>query len=110
MGEADAYVFSPVNTAINALHHRSLVLMARIAGHLGEVQDRQFFETRARQVEASINQQLFDTKRGIYVDGNTTEHPSMHANFYPLLAGIVPTVRQASVLDFVKSRAMACSV
>ncbi|HBR94604.1 MAG TPA: alpha-L-rhamnosidase [Opitutae bacterium] len=110
LGEADAYVFSPVNTAINALHHRSLILMARIAGHLGEVQDQQFFESRARQVAASINQQLFDTKRGIYVDGNATEHASLHANFYPLLAGIVPVARQAGVLDFVKSRAMACSV
>jgi hypothetical protein len=110
MGEADGYVFSPVNTAINGLHHRSLILMARIAAHLGEVKDRQFFETRARQVGASINAQLFDPERGIYVDGDTTKHASMHANFYPLLAGIVAEARQASVLDFVKSRGMACSV
>jgi hypothetical protein len=110
MGEADGYVFSPVNTAINALHHRSLILMARIAGHLNEPKDRQFFESRACQVGESINAQLFDAKRGIYVDGTATEHASQHANFYPLLAGIVPAARQVSVLDFVKSRGMRCSV
>ncbi len=109
-GEADGYVFSPVNTAVNALHHRSLVLMGRIARHIGQVNDCAFFELRARQVADSLNRKLFDASRGIYVDGNATEHASQHANFYPLLSGLVNEVRLPKVLSFIQSRGMSCSV
>ena len=109
-GEADGYVFSPVNTAVNALHHRSLVLMGQIARQLGKVSDVAFFELRARQVADSLNRKLFDLSRGIYIDGNTTEHASQHANFYPLLSGLVSEARLSKVLSFIRSRGMSCSV
>lgn len=109
-GETDGYVFTTFNTAINALHYRALVLMARIAAHLGNEADATFFRNRATLVAGSFHRRFFDSKRGIYVDGSDTDHASQHANFFPLMAGLVPREHTASVTAFVKSRGMACSV
>lgn len=109
-GETDGYVFTPVNTVLNALHHRSLVLMERIAGALGKEADRGFFAARAQAVARAVNTRLFDPGRGVYVDGDGTDHASQHANFFPLMTDIVPEKRIQSVVEFVKSRDMACSV
>lgn len=109
-GETDGYVFTPFNTVINALHYRALVLMRRIAGHLGNERDAGFFQGRAELVAASINRHFLDPRRGLYVDGSDTDHASLHANFFPMMAGLVPQERIATVAAFVKSRGMACSV
>lgn len=109
-GETDGYVFSEVNTAVNALHYRAVVLMERMARHIGQTQDAEAFRAQAARVAQSLNTQLWDAARGVYVDGNQTDHASQHANFHPLMAGMVPPERLHSVLDFVKSRDMACSV
>jgi hypothetical protein len=61
-------------------------------------------------VQAAIHEQLFDPDRGIYVDGVGTEHASLHANLFPLVFGIVPSKNRKTVIEFVKSRGMACSV
>jgi hypothetical protein len=53
---------------------------------------------------------LFDAKRGLYVDGEGSDHASIHANMIPLAFGLVPEDRQKSVADFVVSKGMACSV
>lgn len=38
-GETDRYVFSDINTVVNAFHYRNLVLMKKIAGVLGKEED-----------------------------------------------------------------------
>ena len=58
----------------------------------------------------AIDEKLFDAERGVYVDGEGTAHASLHANMFPLALGLVPEERVASVVEFVKSRGMACSV
>ena len=44
------------------------------------------------------------------MDGIGTDHASLHANMMPLAFGLVPEEHYESVVEFVKSRGMACSV
>ena len=109
-GETDGYVFKDVNTVVNALHFRSLVIMEKVAGLLGEKDDQQVFSLQAEKLKISFNQLLFDKKRGVYVDGIGTDHASQHGNMFPLAFGLVPPKDQESVIKFIQSRGLACSV
>jgi len=109
-GETDGFVFTDVNTVVNAYHYRALTLMARIAETLGKEADQQNFERKAARLKKSFNQILFDKKRGVYMDGIGTEHASLHANMFPLAFGLVEEKNEGSVMEFIRSRKMACSV
>ena len=109
-GETDGFVFTDVNTVVNAYHYRALTLMARIAETLGKEADQQHFAKKAARLKKSFNQVLFDHKRGVYTDGVGTEHASLHANMFPLAFGLVEKKYEKSVLAFIRSRKMACSV
>jgi len=110
LGEQDGYVFTDINTVVNAFYYQALILMSEITKVLRKDHDYGFFHERAEQVKKSINEKLFDRKRGIYVDGEGTEHAALHANMFPLAFGLVPDENKSSVVDFIKSRGMACSV
>ena len=109
-GETDGFVFTNLNTVVNAYHFHALQLMAQSAVALGKMDDADFFSGRAEKVKASFNQMLFDEKRGVYVDGLGTGHASLHANFFPLVFGLVPAAAKSCVIKFIASRGMACSV
>jgi hypothetical protein len=109
-GEADGYVFTETNTVVNAFHYRALVLMEQIARVLGRADDALFYERRAAQVKTASNAAFLEARRGIYVDGRGTDHASLHANLFPLAFGLVPDAHRRTVVDFIKSRGMACSV
>lgn len=109
-GERDGHVLVPVNTVVNAYHYRSLVLMARMAEAIGKTTDALRMGQAAAKVRRAVNERLFDARSGIYVDGEGTGHSSLHSNMFPLAFDMVPPERLAGVVDFVKSRGMACSV
>jgi len=109
-GERDGYELKDINTVVCAFHYRSLVLMSKIAKTLGKEADAKDFAVKAERVARTINEKLFDTERGVYIDGEGSTHASIHANMFPLSLGLVPPERQKSVVEFVKSRGMACSV
>ncbi|MHC5057057.1 MAG: alpha-L-rhamnosidase-related protein, partial [Planctomycetota bacterium] len=109
-GERDGYDIVDVNTVPNAMHYGTLVAMGRIARALGKHDDVRFFAERAALVRRSINEKLFDFGPGIYVDGEGSEHASLHANMFPLAFGLVPEERKGRVLEFVRAKGMACSV
>lgn len=109
-GERDNYAFKRINTVVNAFHYRALVLMGRIAEALGKDGDAKMFGARAEKVYKSFNRTFWDEENGVYLDGEGARHSSLHANMFPLALGLVPKKRQASVVEFVKSRGMACSV
>lgn len=110
MGERDGFVFEDYNTVINSLYYKNMQIMAEFSEVLGKDVEKQDFELRAAQAKKAINEQLFDKSTGAYVDGIGTDHSSIHANMFPLAFGIVPENRQASVVEFIKSRGMAASV
>ncbi|MBN1124122.1 MAG: family 78 glycoside hydrolase catalytic domain [Sedimentisphaerales bacterium] len=109
-GERDGHEMGAINTVVNALHYQALVLMARIAESLGQKEDSVNFEKCAQAVYKSFNNKLFDETKGVYVDGEGSLHSSLHANMFPLAFGLVPKERVQTVLQFIESRGMACSV
>ncbi|MDR0422554.1 MAG: family 78 glycoside hydrolase catalytic domain [Proteiniphilum sp.] len=109
-GETDGFVFTDVNTVVNAFHYRALTLMAQIAGTLGRTDDCRFYERRAAGLKRSFNTYLYDAGRGAYRDGIGTDHTSLHASMFPLAFGLVPEKQTGKVLQFIHSRGMACSV
>ncbi|MFC5624799.1 sulfatase-like hydrolase/transferase [Algoriphagus winogradskyi] len=110
MGEQDNFVFKPYNTVINAFYYENMRIMAEFAKVMGKPQEALEFEYRAAKVKKSLNEQMFDSERGVYVDGIDTDHASLHANMMPLAFGLVPEEHKESVVEFIKSRGMACSV
>lgn len=116
-GERDDYDMKPaVKTVVTAFHYRALVLLEKIATHLGKGADAREFAAMAEATRKAVNEKLWDESRGCYVDGldpksgNRSSHASAHANFFPLALGLVPEDRVARVAAFLKSKGMACSV
>jgi alpha-L-rhamnosidase len=109
-GETDGFVFKEYNTVVNAYHYKALCSLTNIARSLGYAEDARLFSLLAEKTRQAINQQMFDRKKGIYVDGIGTSHASLHANMFALAFEIVPEQFKTSVMDFVRSRGMACSV
>ena len=109
-GEHDGFVFKPYSTVINSFFYENMKIMAEFAKLLGKTQESLDFEYRAAKVKKAVNEQMFDKEKGIYVDGIGTDHSSLHANMMPLAFGLVPQEHYKTVVDFVKSRGMACSV
>lgn len=109
-GERDGYEMVEINTMVNSFYYRNLVLMSKIAGVLGKHDDSLFYHNESVRVRETINSKLLDKDKGIYVDGESSSHSSLHANMMPLAFGIVPEENKKTVTDFIKSRGMACSV
>ncbi|NLK55077.1 MAG: alpha-L-rhamnosidase [Bacteroidales bacterium] len=109
-GERDGYDMREINTVVNAFYYRNLVLMSELAGHLGNPVDSAIYAGQAVKVKKVINEKLFDKKRGVYLDGEFSEHSSLHANMMALAFDLVPPEHLSSVIAFIKSRGMACSV
>ena len=109
-GERDGYELVEINTVVNAFYYRNLVLMSEIASILGKTEDASFYRNEALRVKDSFNRILLEKERGYYVDGEKSLHSSLHANMMALAFGLVPEDFRQTVLEFIKSRGMACSV
>lgn len=109
-GDTDGFVFNDYNSVVNAFHYRSLVLMAGIAAATGNHEDHTFFTERAARHLEAFYSVFFDEASGLFTDGESTTHHSLHANMFPLAFGMVKDEHIATVARFIKSRGMACSV
>jgi alpha-L-rhamnosidase len=95
---------------VNAFSVHGLNLMSKLAGLLGDESASSAFRIQYRIAKESFNKKLFDKEKGIYVDGESSHHSSLHANMMALAFGLVPEEHKKTVIDFIKSRGMACSV
>lgn len=109
-GERDGYDMRDVNTMVNAFYYRGLDCMAKIAVALGHIDDAGFYSKKASQLKEVFNEKLLDKAKGYYVDGLGSQHSSLHANMTALAFDLVPAKYIGTVVDFIKSRGMACSV
>jgi len=109
-GERDGYDMVDINTVVNAFYYRNLVLMAEIAKTLDKTEDAISYNTLSDKVRNSFNEKLLDKSKGFYVDGENSVHSSLHANMMALAFDLVPEENLKTVIDFIKSRGMACSV
>ncbi len=109
-GERDGYDFTPENTVVNAFYLRALALMAEMGPAIQRVDDAAEFAAREARTRPIFQEKFFDAKRGLYRDGATTEHSSLHANLFPLAFGLVPEANRPRVADWLAQRGMKCSV
>lgn len=109
-GERDGYDMREINSVVNAFYYNGLVLMSKLSGYAGNKADSAWFRKCADKTYASFNEKLFDVSKGIYTDGEGSAHSSLHANMTALAFGLVPTEHVKTVVDFIRSRGMACSV
>ena len=108
--ERDGFVFTPVNTVVNAFYIRSLGMMSEMAAALGKDAEAATYSAMAAKAHASFQLLLFDRAKGAYRDGVDTDHSSQHASLFPLAFGLVPAEYVPAVVDAVQRRDMACSV
>jgi alpha-L-rhamnosidase len=109
IGERDGYVFTGVNTVVNAFHLRALTEMSVLAAVLGKADEAARFRERERVAQVAFQERLFDPERGIYRDGGGTDHASEHANLFPLAFGLVPAKNRTRVAQWIVGRGMAVS-
>ena len=108
--ERDGYVFTSVNTVVNAFHLRALKEMSELAEALGKKKEAEKFSEQERTVRAIFQKKLFDPSRGLYRDGVGTDHTSLHANLFPLAFGLVPADKRPQIARWLAGRGMAGSV
>jgi alpha-L-rhamnosidase len=108
--ERDGYVFTGVNTVVNAFHLRALEEMGQLAGALHKAAEAAEFVEREERARTAFQEKLFDPVRGLYRDGLDTEHASMHANLFPLAFGLVPANLRRHIAQWLVGRGMAGSV
>ncbi len=108
--ERDGYVFTSVNTVVNAFHLRAIEDMRQLALALGKDAEAEDFAQQERTALASFQRVLFDEKSGLYRDGPETEHRSLHANLFPLAFGLVPEDRRAHIAKWLAAQGMRGSV
>jgi alpha-L-rhamnosidase len=109
-GERDGYDMVEINTVVNAFYYRNLELMSMLAGQLDKTADSVFYRKQALKVKKTFNEKLLNKTTGIYLDGETSQHSSLHANMMALAFDLVPEENIKTVVNFIKSRGMACSV
>jgi hypothetical protein len=109
-GERDGYVFTPVNTVVNAFHLRALACMAEMARALHQEADAVHYAALESTARTAFQEKLFDATRGLYRDGEGTEHCSLHANLFPLAFDLVPPEHRAYLAQWLGDRGMVCSV
>jgi alpha-L-rhamnosidase len=110
VGERDGYVFTPVNTVVNAFHLRAVQMMCEVATAAGKTDEASVHLTQYKKAYASFQEKLFDPNTGLYTDGESTKHSSLHANLFPLAFGLVPEDRKPKVIEFLVKKGMRCSV
>jgi len=108
--ERDGYVFTSVNTVVNAFRLRALGDMVLLAGALGKKDEAKDFLEQEKRANAKFQEKLFDPVRGLYRDGAGTDHVSLHANLFPLAFGLVPAGERQHVSRWLDGRGMAGSV
>ena len=108
--ERDNYDFREVNTVVNAFYYENLRIMAILADKLGKSNDAAMFSRKSEKVKKAIQNKLIDPSSGLFIDGLGSKHSSLHANMFPLAFDLVPEKNIPVVIDFIKSKGMACSV
>lgn len=108
--ERDGYVFTPVNTVVNAFHLRALQLMSELAIAARKPDDAKSYQQQYQKTLAAFQEKLIDPQTEIFKDGESTKHSSLHANLFPLAFGLVPEKNRERVVAFIKQRGMRCSV
>ncbi|PZG03004.1 hydrolase [Micromonospora deserti] len=106
----DGYVFTRVNTVINAWQYAAFIALSRIAGVLGRAADERRYAELAARLRAALNDQLLNRVAGAYRDGAGTEHQAQHATAFPLALGVAEDGDVRALGEWLAARGMRVSV
>jgi hypothetical protein len=107
--ERDGFVFTNVNSVVNAFHIRALRDMARLSSALGENGDAEIFAREARAKADAFLSVFVDGDAGLVRDGEGVGHSSINANIAAIAFGLLPDDVRGKVMAHVRARGMACS-
>ncbi|NBP79459.1 hypothetical protein EBU58_01805, partial [bacterium] len=119
--ERDGFVFTEVNTVVNAFHLQALAEMEAMARGLGKQDEAEAFAAQRELAFASFQNTLFDEEAGLYRDGIDTDHSSVPpgwqtATIRPCPSGLafargtVPTPRGPIAIDWNNEEAFRLSL
>ncbi|WP_423820797.1 family 78 glycoside hydrolase catalytic domain [Salinisphaera sp. SPP-AMP-43] len=108
-GYRDDYVFTNVNTVINAWQYAAYEALSRIAGVLGRGQDQRRFASLADRLQQGLNSQLI-AGNGAYYDGIGTQHQAQHATAFPLALGVTEDAAKNAAGQWLAGQGMRGSV
>jgi hypothetical protein len=110
--EDDYYEYTPYNTVVNAYHYENLKLLGKIAEALGFTDDAEYFSKEQTAFKKRFLKAFWNPHTNTFSDGllSDTRHSSLHSNMFPLAFGLYPEKHKKSLIEFIESRGMACSV
>jgi hypothetical protein len=110
-GERDGFVFKSVNAVVNAFYCLNLRQLSEMAAALGKNDEAKEFAARAKKIAAAYRKVFYNPRTKLFVDGEGTDHSSLHANAAALAFGLVTDRREKeSIVNFLRGKGMACSV
>ncbi|MFD4577378.1 family 78 glycoside hydrolase catalytic domain [Streptomyces sp. NPDC058417] len=87
--QRDGYVFTEVNTVVNAFQYAAFDALARCATVLRRTADARQLRSRADTSAAAVRATLLDSAAGRLVDGVGTTHSAQHATVFPVALGVL---------------------
>lgn len=105
----DGFVFSSVNSVVNALRYRNLVEMRDMARAIGKTDDAASFDAEARRMRASYIKAFVDPESRLVRDGEGIDHFTVQGNAMALVCGVLPSENTDLVADFIVRKGMSCS-
>lgn len=84
----DGYVFTNVNTVVNAFQYAAFDALAKSATVLGRTEDATALRERADTLSAAMRDTLLDSSAGRFRDGAGTTHSAQHATAFPVALGV----------------------
>lgn len=84
----DGYVFTNVNTVVNAFQYAAFDALAKCAEALGKTTDAKTLRGQAETLGAAMRNILLVDTGGYFLDGEGTTHSSQHATAFPVALGV----------------------
>jgi alpha-L-rhamnosidase len=84
----DGYVFTSVNTVVNAFQYAAFDALAKCAAALGRSDEETLMRERADTLATAMRDTLLDTPAGRFRDGAGTAHSAQHATAFPVALGV----------------------
>eukprot|EP00039_Didymoeca_costata_P008725 m.115456 g.115456 ORF g.115456 m.115456 type:complete len:887 (-) comp14206_c1_seq1:419-3079(-) len=106
-GSRDGYVETTTSIVPNAYISMALDRMADMATWLGNITEAEEYANISNTIKTTARVKL--VSGGIFKDGITTSHSSLHANMFAAAAGFVTCDMASSVLSYIQQKGMACS-
>ncbi|MES5819867.1 family 78 glycoside hydrolase catalytic domain [Streptomyces sp. RG80] len=88
----DGYVFTDVNTVVNAFQYAAFDALAKCAAALGKDADAKSLRSRADTLASAMRGTLLDSTAGSFRDGEGTTHSAQHATAFPVALGVADTL------------------